>query len=139
MKQRKRSQNKHVAGHVYTRKDGSKGIKLWTPEKVLPIHDAEELKLQLKHYSSLLIKHHTPDSPGARRKYVEKIRPALRFYCQKFGVKVPQWLADDSMYTERMSVQDRTQMFGTKRLNIREFKQVQPVQGGGPAEEGQPQ
>jgi hypothetical protein len=125
----KQERANHVVFRTVNRHDGSKGIEAHTPEKVLPIHDKAELEAQLKHYAKFLLTLHTTDKVGARRKYVELIRPTLRYYCKKFNVKVPSWLASDSYYTEGMDVATRQKMFGMRPLRIGEFQQLRPVPG----------
>lgn len=118
----------HVVFRTEMRGDGTKSVAVHTPEKVLPIHDVEELQHQLKHYARTLMKHTTVDSVHARRKYVELIRPALRYYCKKFNVKVPKWLANDDYYAKTMSVDERQKMFGMAPLRIGEFQQLKKLQ-----------
>lgn len=119
----------HVVFRTVKRHDGTKGIEAHTPEKVLPIHNKDELDAQLKHYAKILFSLHTADSVAARRKYVELIRPALRYFCKKYNVKAPQWLASDDYYTKEMDTQYRQKMFGVKPLRIGEFQKLKPVSG----------
>jgi len=119
----------HVVFRTTNRGDGTKGIDVHTPEKVLPVHSKDELEAQLKHYAKFLLALHTADNTAARRKYVELIRPALRYYCKKFNTKMPDWLASDDYYTKTMSVQERQQMFGNRPLRIGEFQKLKPVPG----------
>ena len=92
-----------------------KSLGINKPSEVLPIHDKEELKLQLDHYSGPFIKHQLPNSTFARKRYILYIRPALRYYCAKFDVKVPDWLKDDS-YFENLPDAEKNDLFGTTKL-----------------------
>lgn len=119
----------HVVFRTTTRGDGSKGVDVHTPEKVLPIHSKDELEAQLAHYAKLLMTLHTASNVAAHRKYVELIRPALRYYCKKYNVKAPNWLATDDLYTKTMSAQERQKLFGSRPLRIGEFQKIKPVPG----------
>jgi hypothetical protein len=117
----------HVVFRTHMRGDGTKGIEVHTPEKVLPVYHKEELEAQLKHYARFLTNLHTANSVAARRKYVELIRPALRYYCKKFNVDAPSWLASDDYYTKTMSVHERQKQFGMAPLRIGEFQKMKPL------------
>lgn len=121
--------NDHFVFKTFKRNDGTKGVRALTPAKVLKVENVQELEAQLTHYAKLLFQHTTPDKQIARRKYVEEIRPALRYYCKKFGRSVPNWLAEDSFYTE-MSDAEKAKHFGPKPLRIGEFKKAKPIPGG---------
>lgn len=98
-----------------------KALKVSTPSDAVRIHDKKELTAQLEHYSHPLLRHTVqPNTPFARKHYVEKIRPALRFYCKKFGVQVPEWLANDDIY-RNMDEDKKKDLFGTSELNFRDF------------------
>ena len=128
---RKREQPTHLSMELYDREDGTKGIKATRPDQVVRIHDKEELEYQLKHYANPDLMSVVPDSEFARKRYVEKIRPTLRYYCKKFGVECPQWLKNDKFFTDHMSAQERQQYFGTQKLSIREFKKLKKLEGAG--------
>ena len=115
--------SKHVIFRSRKRKDGSKGVEAISPESVVAIHTHEELDAQLLHYSQLLSQS-LPGDKDVLRHHVELVRPALRFYCKKFGTEPPQWLADDKFFTETMTDSDRAGMFGDKPLRIGEFKSM---------------
>lgn len=119
----------HVVFRTQKRGDGSMTVEAHTPERVLPCHDKEELEHQLKHYAKRLMSLHTADSTAARRKYVELIRPSLRYYCKKFNVKAPDWLATDDYYTKTMTAAERQKAFGMKPLRIGEFQKLKPIPG----------
>lgn len=127
----KKEREDHVILSPITKPNGRKGVKVTKPGDVFRCEDKEDLQEALKHFSKPLLKHLVPDSQMARRKYVEKIRPALRYYCKKFGVKVPTWLVDDKYYTERMSSQEKLKAFGTDNLKIREFGRMRAAPQGG--------
>lgn len=132
--------SKHVIFRSKKRKDGSKGVEAWSPERVVAIHTHEELDAQLRHYSQLLSQS-LPSDPEVLRHHVELVRPALRFYCKKFEVEPPKWLADDKYFTEHLSDSDRARMFGDKPLRIGEFRSMQERrlnQGGDDEKKGAP-
>ena|ERR1700748_3062901 len=129
----------HVIFRTIARGDGEKGIQVDTPEKVIPIHSPEELESQIAHYSKLLLNLHTADNIAAHRKYVELIRPALRFFCKKYNVQAPNWLATDDYYTKTMSAQERQKLFGTRPLRIGEFQQLKKVNTDGFNYPGKPE
>lgn len=118
----------HVVFRTHNRTDGTKSVQADTPEKILPIHSKNELDAQLKHYAKFLMSLTTGSNTAARRKYVEMIRPALRFYCKKYNVVAPDWLRDDSYFTE-MPASERQKHFGMKPLRIGEFQKMKPVPG----------
>lgn len=124
-----REKQNHVVFRTMNRADGTKGIEAHTPEKVLPILSRAELEAQLKHYAKFLLSLTTGSSVAARRKYVELIRPALRYYCKKFNVKAPDWLSSDDYYTKTMDTATRQKAFGMRPLRIGEFQKLQPVSG----------
>lgn len=106
-----------------------KAIRVTSPDKVLRIHNVDDLKSQLEHYAHPLIKQTSPDSKFARRWYVEKIRPALRYYCLKYSVKVPSWLKDDEYYLG-LTDREKQDLFGTTKLKPREFSKLKTFPGG---------
>lgn len=106
-----------------------KAIRVTTPSQVLAVHSKEELEELLKFYSRPFIRHLTPDSHFARRWHVEKVRPALRYYCKKFGVKVPAWLENDDYY-KNLPDEEKMDLFGTTTLSHREFRPLRSFPGG---------
>lgn len=135
----KHEREDHVVFRLKSRSDGKKGIEVLTPMQVLPVHDADELKAQLRHYAQLLLSRTTVDSIDARRHYMEQIRPALRYFCKKYGVEAPDWLKTDDYYLNTMSVQERHKLFGLKPLRIGEFQKVKPVASGSSHPVGKPE
>lgn len=105
------------------RAKSGKTIKVTTPSKVVRIDTKEELIAQLKHYSVPVLQQVVPNSKFARRNYVEYLRPALRYYCKRFGVEVPGWLKDESYY-KGMPDSEKLELFGTTKLNVREFTKI---------------
>lgn len=124
-----REKQNHVVFRTTNRSDGTKGIEAHTPEKLLPVHNKAELDAQLKHYAKTLLSLTTASTVAARRKYVELIRPALRYYCKKYNVVAPKWLATDDYYTKTMDTATRQKMFGMRPLRIGEFQKLKPVSG----------
>ena len=136
-----RERNDHVMSELVDCPQSSTGktLKITSPSKVLPIHTVRELHAQLDHYSrggGKMPNLTSPDSAFARKFYVEKIRPALRYYCKKFGVKVPAWLADDDHF-KNLPDAEKVAMFGTHKLNHQEFQPLrQPPPGSGTVTRG---
>jgi len=111
-----------------------KTLKVTTPHQVLHINEVGELKAQLAHYSRPFIRHVVhPNTQFARKFYVEKVRPALRYYCLKYSVAVPAWLKDDS-YFHDLPDDEKMSLFGTTKLAKREFRPI--VKGSPDAEAG---
>lgn len=105
-----------------------KTLRITQPNQVLPIRDKKELHHQLQHYAGPFIRHQLPDSTFARKRYILYVRPALRYYCAKFGVKVPKWLEDDS-YFESLPAEEKQSLFGTTKLRFN--GQFAPIKRGG--------
>jgi hypothetical protein len=102
-------------------KKSGKAIKVSTPEGVHRIESKDELVVQLAHYSHPFIRHTVmPKTKFARKHYVEKTRPALRYYCKKYQVEVPAWLANED-YFVNLPEKEKLELFGTSTLSIREF------------------
>jgi hypothetical protein len=100
-----------------------KRVKMTGPEQILAVDSKEELMSLLQHYSRPMIRHVVSDSDFARRQLVEKIRPALRYYCARFKVPVPKWLVNEDYY-HGLPDDEKQQMFGTTHLTKREFTKV---------------
>ena len=109
-------------------KDGKKRPTVLTPSKALPVHSKDELEEQLKHYSkangATFLRHVVPDSQTARLRYMTRTRPALRFYCKKFQVDVPDWLRDDAAFST-MNKHELLELFGEAiKFPVREFEKI---------------
>ncbi len=61
-----------------------------------------------------------PNNVAARRRYVEEVRPALRWYCRVFNVPVPPWLLGNGL-ADGTSDAERVLLFGPEPLRVREF------------------
>ena len=97
-------------------------IRFLRPEQVLGgrVSDRESLLAELVHRQHNSIDLHTGDI-STRRWHLERERPALRFYCRKFGVPVPNWLEGCGGY-EDLSQKTFTELFGNQPLRPLEFK-----------------
>lgn len=124
--------NDHILSREVREPSSSVGysIKAHTPQHILPsCGDAEELRSLLEHYAHPTLTEVIPggmDVQGQanRRYYLEWIRPALRYYCNKYGVDIPKWLKNDQFY-HLMSRTEKIRMFGTDQLAAsREFKKM---------------
>lgn len=93
-----------------------------TPSSVMVVHDADDLQRKLEQFEDP----HSdaiPKSKEGRRWYVERVRPALRFYCKRYGVDVPDWLSSDEQW-EVMSEEEKLAKFGRTDLKVRDFMKL---------------
>ena len=104
-------------------KDPDPGIHVHTPASVIVIHNAAELTERLEAFSDPIRNKVVKNNAKARRWYVEKILPALRFYCDRLGVEKPAWLATNGHW-ERMTDEEKVRLFGPEPLRLREFANV---------------
>ena len=63
---------------------------------------------------------HVPDDVAARRRYVEQVRPALRWFCLVYGVPVPSWLEGNGA-VDKLPDLERLRRYGPDPLRVREF------------------
>jgi len=114
----------HFQAHITSGQRG-KRLRITTPTQVLRVSSRSELKAALDNFrrEAVGLRFVVEDSNVARRRYVESVRPCLRYYCAKFGMTVPDWLTNDDRYTS-LTDGEKMRMFGTDHLNIKEFKKV---------------
>lgn len=86
------------------------------PSDVVKAPDIQALTVQLLKY-----KVYTSKSQASMLRYVEKIRPALRFFCMAFEVGVPEWLQTDAHLVD-VPDEEKQKMFGTTDVHTREFR-----------------
>lgn len=91
-----------------------------TPASVLVVLDEGDLESKLAAFSDPIANGVVRNSPRGRRWYVEKILPALRYYCDKYEVDQPDWLAS-SNHWEGMAEDEQEHLFGPGELRLREF------------------
>jgi hypothetical protein len=91
-----------------------------TPASVLVVLDEDDLESKLAAFSDPIANGVVRNSPRGRRWYVEKILPALRYYCDKYEVDVPDWLASDNHW-KGMTEDEQEHLFGPGELRLREF------------------
>jgi len=105
--------------------DGEDGPSLHalTPASVLVVLGPEDLQEKLEAFSDPIRNGVVRNSPRHRRWYVEKILPALRFYCRKYDLEVPGWLVGNNHW-EEMSPEEQELLFGPGELRFREFQPV---------------
>lgn len=103
--------------------DGSPTICAFTPPQVLVIKDDADLRAKLEQYVDPFTSKTLPNTKDAHRWYVEKIRPALRYYCSKLGVDAPEWLSNDGQWVD-LPDDELEDVFGTKTLKLREFQRI---------------
>lgn len=96
-----------------------------TPEKILPhVKTKEDLEKTLEWYSHPFLKLRVPGGPANRKRYMEKVRPALRWFCKKFGVNIPSWLDGNGVHGE-LPPEEQKELFGEEPLDVREFEEWQ--------------
>ncbi len=86
-----------------------------SPADVIEVDSRQELNHQLNYYSRPIIPF---DNPVGRKFFMENIRPALRYYCIKFGVEVPEWLEEETHFGHgNGSPEEMEMMFGVPKLD----------------------
>lgn len=110
--------------HLDLKKNGAKwNFDFRTPESILPhVTSKKALEGSLEYHSNPHIKMHTLDDPKARRQHVEQVRPALRWFCKKYGMNIPTWL-EGNMHYDELPPEQFAEMFGEGPLNTREFEE----------------
>ncbi len=105
--------------------DGDEGPSLHalTPASVLVVLGPEDLERKLHAFSDPVNNGVVRNAPRDRRWYVEKILPALRYYCGKYDVEQPDWLVGNNHW-EGMDDEERRRLFGPEDLRFREFSPV---------------
>lgn len=104
--------------------DGSgPSLRSTTPSQVLVVLGSDDLEKKLVAFSDPIANGVVRNSPRGRRWYVEKILPALRHYCGKYEVTVPDWLVGNNHW-EGMAKEDQERLFGPGELRFREFAPV---------------
>lgn len=103
-------------------------MKHLVPDKIVKCRSKDELKRLLDWYSYPFIAHRVPDNVAARRRYVEEVRPALRWFCKKYGEKVPTWLEGNGHYDE-LPPEEREKLFGAEPFKVREFEEYSQSEG----------
>jgi len=101
------------------------GFEYRNPDKIVTCRNKEELHKLLEWYSYPFIKMRMPDDPKVRRRYVEQVRPALRWFCKKFQVDIPDWLQGNAHY-DSMEPEEAEDFFGKDPLQVFEFSDANP-------------
>ena len=102
---------------------GDPALHVTTPASVLVISSVEQLQERLTAFSDPIKNKVVKNTTKARRWYVEKILPALRYYCDRLGVPQPPWLATNGHW-ERMTDEEKKRLFGPEPLKMRDFAPV---------------
>lgn len=110
--------DKYVMPVVHRHGEGA--LEIVHPENVLEVNNKVDLQHYLDFYRRPMIALYI-ETEFARRYYVERIRPVLRFYCEYYEVEVPAWLKDDSHYKE-MDPAQLKKLFGDRPLEYRRFR-----------------
>lgn len=116
--------------HLDLSKDenGQWSMKYHTPERVFPrLKSKEALEGELEFHSNPFIKMHTPDNVSARRYHVERQRPALRWFCKKYGVECPPWL-EGNMHYDSLPPDQFKELFGEDKLKVREYEPMETAE-----------
>ena len=102
--------------------DGGDGPSLHalTPTAVLVVLGKADLEKKLAAFSDPIKNGVVRNSPKDRRWFVEKILPALRFYCGKYDVEQPDWLVGNNHWVT-MTEEEQERLFGPGELRLREF------------------
>lgn len=93
------------------------------PSDVLKVADVQALTVQLLRY-----KEYSSKKPEEMLRYVEKIRPALRFFCGAFATGVPEWLQTDAHLVD-VPDEEKQRVFGTTDIHTREFRPIVKQRG----------
>lgn len=111
--------------HLNLEKKGARfQFEYHAPDNILPhVTSKESLEKALDWYSNPFLKLRSPDDVKARRRYVEKVRPALRWFCKKFAVNVPGWLVGNGPYDE-LPKEEFAMMFGEGPFKVREYEEL---------------
>lgn len=110
------------AALLYPSKDskGKATVRCLYPDEVIKCRNNEELNNLLEHYSKPDIDAVVSATKSSRLHYIQRIRPALRYYCAKFGTKVPNWLEGNGKW-EDMDSQSKQKKFGVSSFRVLEF------------------
>lgn len=100
--------------------EGGPSLNALTPSSVLVVLGPDDLKNKLAAFEDPVRNGVVRNSPRGRRWYVEKILPALRFYCGKYDLEQPDWLVGNNHW-EGMPKPDQELLFGPGDLKLREF------------------
>ncbi len=88
---------------------------VWSPAHVISITSRKELNHQLDYYGVPILRF---DEPVGRKFFIENIRPALRYYCIKFGVEIPEWLEEETHFGHGAGTPEEMEMtFGVPKLD----------------------
>lgn len=103
--------------------DDGTSLHVLIPSSVIVVLGKDDLEGKLEAFADPIRNGVVRNVALDRRWYVEKILPALRFYCKKYDVEVPDWLVGNNHW-EEMSEEEQEQLFGPGPLRFREFKMV---------------
>ena len=94
---------------------------LHSPDDVLPgVHSKYDLQHALDFYGHPFVHGRLPEGKHAQRWYVTRVRPALRWFCNKYDVHVPKWLKENGIY-DLMTEEERIEHYGRPDLEVKEF------------------
>lgn len=99
---------------------GEPSLHVLTPASVLVVLGRADLEHKLHAFSDPIRSGAVRNTVRGRRWYVEKILPALRYYCGKYEVDQPEWLVGNNHWIG-MSERERERLFGPGELRFRDF------------------
>lgn len=96
----------------------------WSPALVLPVETRAELNAQLDFYGVPFFRF---AQPYERKFYMENLRPALRYYCLKYAVDIPEWLEEETHFGHGDGeAEEMMEMFGVPQLDPSNWDEWMP-------------
>jgi hypothetical protein len=91
------------------------------PDDILPgVHSKEDLAPALDFFGHPFVDRLLPKTKHAQRWHITRVRPALRWFCNKYEVDVPPWLKGNGVY-DNMTDEERQEVYGQPELAVSEF------------------
>jgi hypothetical protein len=111
----------HPQPHIVKKGGKVISITLYKPEDIVPgIESADDLAKAMDFFKHPFVFQRIPPTKHARRWFVVKVRPALRWFCKMYQQDVPPWLNGNGIY-DAMSPEERQEIFGQPELTVQEF------------------
>lgn len=139
MKPRKRRAQDVPAGqpHAYPLTDkvphrsGKELPRFQFPHQIIDVRSKRDLDRALEHYRHpfpMMEGSEHPKNVHAMRYMIERVFPALRWFCRVYNEDVPSWLEGNG-WADGISTEDHKRFFGEKPLDVREFKENKSLAG----------
>jgi len=117
----KHSSDAHAAMlYPSTTRKGDPTVRCTYPDKVVRCRNKDELEETLAFYSRPMIDDMVKPSKSNRLYYIQRIRPALRYFCKKYGVTIPKALEGNGRW-EDYEPQTKLKIFGVQDFRTLEF------------------